>query len=116
MTHQEKIQKIREVCIKANLEIENRNDYIIDDFTNQLSQAPITEDWFNSASEDIRNVMKDILYGCVSPVISLEDILGAKYFSMPMQRSILSRWKFGKPLKDQLEPTINFLYEIFYGK
>ena len=25
-------------------------------------------------------------------------------------------WEYGKPLTDQSEPTINFIYEIFYGK
>ena len=70
-----KIKTIKEKCIEANPKIERRNNYIVDEYFGEIARLPITEDWFNFATEQVKDLAREVLYAYIQSPITLPDVL-----------------------------------------
>ena len=89
---------------------------IVGSFVYQLSQAPITEDWYNFADENVKAVMIDILYSCLPLSSRLKQALQQTRSDVISQVEGYSNKELGFVLEQLKTETDDGVIEYLIGK
>jgi hypothetical protein len=131
-------QELKDAIVRAVPKILEREERMFENFKYNLSQTPITSDWYNLASENEQQMIAQLFYESLPSQISLADVLlalngseglyaiftGGNFFKLHVDANLKVdgwkntdiKWNLTLPLDEQEPEVLEWLHGVLVSK